>query len=204
MPPDTEVETGWRALTVAGPIDFAMTGVLASLAAPLAARACRCLAVATYDTDHVLVRADDLDRAGRSRRWPCDPDAAAPGRQRVASGSPFEPRIGFSRALRAGGRVLVSGTGPVMPDGCCPETTLEQARRCWEIVLAALAETGAGAADVVRTRTLLTPDADAEGAMQPTARCSPTCDPPRPCSSSTRCWTRAGPSRSKRRRSSSW
>jgi enamine deaminase RidA (YjgF/YER057c/UK114 family) len=62
--------------------------------------------------------------------------------------------------------VLVSGTGPVMPDGSCPETTLEQARRCWEIVLAALAEAGASAADVVRTRTLLTPAADAEGAMQ--------------------------------------
>jgi enamine deaminase RidA (YjgF/YER057c/UK114 family) len=53
-----------------------------------------------------------------------------------------------------------------MPDGSCPDTTLAQARRCWEIVLEALAEAGAGAADVVRTRTLLTPEADAEGAMQ--------------------------------------
>jgi enamine deaminase RidA (YjgF/YER057c/UK114 family) len=84
----------------------------------------------------------------------------------VSSGSPFEPRIGFSRAVRVGDRVLVSGTGPVMPDGSCPETTLEQARRCWEIVLAALREAGAAAEHVVRTRTLLTPDADAESAMQ--------------------------------------
>ena len=73
--------------------------------------------------------------------------------------------IGFSRAVRAGHRVLVSGTGPVMPDGGCPETTLDQARRCWEIVLAALAEAGASASDVVRTRTFLTPEADADGAM---------------------------------------
>jgi enamine deaminase RidA (YjgF/YER057c/UK114 family) len=61
--------------------------------------------------------------------------------------------------------VLVSGTTPVMPDGSCPETTLDQARRCWEIVLAALVEAGASARDVVRTRTILTPAADAEGAM---------------------------------------
>jgi len=86
-------------------------------------------------------------------------------RTRVGSGSPFEPRIGFSRAVRHGDRVLVSGTGPVMPDGGCPETTLEQARRCWAIVLDALQQAGATAADVVRTRTFLTPDADAEGAM---------------------------------------
>ena len=61
--------------------------------------------------------------------------------------------------------MLVSGTGPVMPDGSCPGSTAEQARRCWEIVVAALAEAGAAADDVVRTRTLLTPAADAEGAM---------------------------------------
>jgi len=67
--------------------------------------------------------------------------------------------------VRAGDRVLVSGTGPVLPDGGCPEGTLAQARRCWEIVVAALAEAGATAADVVRTRTLLTPAADAEQAM---------------------------------------
>jgi hypothetical protein len=169
VPPDTEAEMGWRALTVAGRLDFAMTGVMASLAAPLADAGVSMLAVATHDTDHVLVRADDLDRAlaalaAAGHEVPGH--EATPGRLRVSSGSPFEPRIGFSRALRAGGRVLVSGTGPVMPDGSCPETTLEQARRCWEIVLAALAEAGASAADVVRTRTLLTPAADAEGAMQ--------------------------------------
>jgi enamine deaminase RidA (YjgF/YER057c/UK114 family) len=93
------------------------------------------------------------------------PAAARADRRRVSSGSPFEPRIGFSRALRAGRRVLVSGTGPVLPGGDCPEGTLAQARRCWEIVLHALAEAGASVDDVVRTRTLLTPAADADAAM---------------------------------------
>ncbi|HWK26550.1 MAG TPA: ACT domain-containing protein [Solirubrobacter sp.] len=158
VPPDTQVEEDWRALALPGPIPFEVTGVLSALAAPLAAAGIPIFAISTYDTDHVLVRQPDLERALRILE-------AGPSRQRIASGSPYEPVIGFSRAVRAGGRVLVSGTGPVMPDGGCPETTLEQARRAWEIVTAALAEAGATAADVVRTRTLLTPTADAEQAM---------------------------------------
>jgi hypothetical protein len=156
--PDTESEDGWRALVVPGPIPFSQTGVLAALANPLAAAGIPIFAISTFDTDYVLVREPDLERALAALR-------PQPGRRSVASGSPYEPVIGFSRALRAGNRVLVSGTGPVMPDGGCPDSTAEQARRCWEIVLAALAEAGASAADVVRTRTLLTPAADAEGAM---------------------------------------
>jgi hypothetical protein len=155
VPPDTTVEEGFRALMVPGPIPFEVTGVLAKIATPLAAAGIPIFAIATYDTDYVLVRETDVDRAL----------AAAGSRRFVKSGSPYEPVIGFSRALRAGYRVLVSGTGPVMPDGGCPETTLDQARRCWEIVLAALAEAGASAGDVVRTRTFLTPEADADGAM---------------------------------------
>lgn len=172
VPPDVDVEPGWRALSVAGPLDLALTGVLASLAAPLAEAGVPLLAIGTHDTDHVLVRAADLDRAlaalvAAGHDVPADASGPAGGRDRVriASGSPFEPVIGFSRALRAGDRVLVSGTGPVLPDGSCPETTLAQARRCWEIVVRALAEAGAEAGDVVRTRTLLTPGADADGAM---------------------------------------
>jgi hypothetical protein len=168
VPPDVEVDTGWRALSVEEPLALTMTGVLASLAAPLADAGVPLLAIGTYDTDHVLVKAGDLRRAlaALARAGHDVPGhGAAPDRLRVSSGSPFVPRIGFSRALRAGARVLVSGTGPVMADGSCPATTLDQARRCWEIVLAALREAGAGAADVVRTRTLLTPAADADGAM---------------------------------------
>jgi enamine deaminase RidA (YjgF/YER057c/UK114 family) len=83
-------------------------------------------------------------------------------RGRVSSGSPYEPLIGFSRAVRAGDRVLVSGTGPVWPDGRCDPDPEAQARRCLEIIAAALAEAGAAPADVVRTRMYLTDAADWE------------------------------------------
>jgi hypothetical protein len=159
VPPDTQVEEDWRALVVPGPISFEASGVLSALATPLADAGIPIFAISTYDTDYVLVRSCNLDRALEAL------DATPGGRRLIASGSPYEPVIGFSRAVRVGDRVLVSGTGPVMPDGGCPESTEDQARRCWEIVLAALAEAGASAADVVRTRTLLTPAADAEGAM---------------------------------------
>lgn len=82
-------------------------------------------------------------------------------RQRVASGSPFEDRIGFSRAVRVGDRVLVAGTAPVWPDGTCDPDAAVQARRCLEIILAALQEAGAGPEHVVRTRTYLVDAGDA-------------------------------------------
>jgi len=87
--------------------------------------------------------------------------------QRISSGSPFEPTIGFSRAVRTGGRVLVSGTAPVWPDGSCPADVALQARRCFEIIEAALREAGATLDDVVRTRVYLTSadDAAAVGAV---------------------------------------
>jgi enamine deaminase RidA (YjgF/YER057c/UK114 family) len=84
-----------------------------------------------------------------------------PARARISSGSPFEATIGFSRAVRAGDRVVVSGTAPVWPDGSCPPDAGVQARRCLEIILTALAEAGAGPADVVRTRMYLTSVSDA-------------------------------------------
>jgi enamine deaminase RidA (YjgF/YER057c/UK114 family) len=83
-------------------------------------------------------------------------------RRRAASGSPFEATIGFSRAVRQGPHVLVSGTAPVFEDGSCPDDAALQARRCFEIVLAALAELGATAEDVVRTRLFLVDAVDAE------------------------------------------
>jgi enamine deaminase RidA (YjgF/YER057c/UK114 family) len=83
-------------------------------------------------------------------------------RRRISSGSSFEAAIGFSRAVRVGDRVLVSGTGPVFPDGSCPEEAAAQARRCLEIVVDALTEAGADVADVVRTRMFITAAGDAE------------------------------------------
>jgi enamine deaminase RidA (YjgF/YER057c/UK114 family) len=80
----------------------------------------------------------------------------------VSSGSPFEETIGFSRAVRVGDRALVSGTAPIWPDGSCPQDARLQARRCFEIVGAALSELGMGFADVVRTRMFITSADDAE------------------------------------------
>lgn len=74
----------------------------------------------------------------------------------MSSGSPFEPRIGFARAVRVGERVCVSGTGPIWDDGLFDDDPAAQARRCLEIIVAALEELGAGPADVVRTRIYLT------------------------------------------------
>ena len=100
-------------------------------------------------------------------------------RRNVSSGSPFEPRIGFSRATRVGDRVFVSGTGPIWDDGSFDPGPGAQAQRCLEIIVAALEELGASAGDVVRTRIYLTDPTDIDaiapvhaeffGATRPTA-----------------------------------
>jgi enamine deaminase RidA (YjgF/YER057c/UK114 family) len=77
-------------------------------------------------------------------------------RQRISSGSKYEASIGFSRALRVGRNVYVSGTAPIWPDGSCDPDPEIQARRCLEIILEALAGAGASAKHVVRTRMFLT------------------------------------------------
>ena len=59
----TEVERGFRALAVSGTLDFALTGIVASLAAPLAAAGISIFGISTYDTDHILVRDERLDDA---------------------------------------------------------------------------------------------------------------------------------------------
>jgi enamine deaminase RidA (YjgF/YER057c/UK114 family) len=80
----------------------------------------------------------------------------APDRRHVASGSPFEESYGYARAVRAGDRVIVSGTAPIWPDGSCDPDPGAQMRRCCEIAVDALGELGASAADVVRTRMFVT------------------------------------------------
>lgn len=76
-------------------------------------------------------------------------------RQRVSSGSPFEERVGFSRAVRVGDRIFVSGTAPIWPDGSVDEDAGVQARRCFEIIETALEGAGSGLADIVRVRVYL-------------------------------------------------
>ena len=71
--------------------------------------------------------------------------------------SPMAATVGYSRAVRVGDHVSVAGTAPVMPDGADPPAgAYEQAHRCLEIVVASLAELGAGPEHVVRTRVYLT------------------------------------------------
>jgi len=84
-------------------------------------------------------------------------------RQLISSGSPYERTIGFSRAVCDGRHVFVAGTCAVMPDGAEPPTdAYGQARRCLEIIAAALREAGARPEDVVRTRTFLLDAKDSE------------------------------------------
>jgi enamine deaminase RidA (YjgF/YER057c/UK114 family) len=77
--------------------------------------------------------------------------------QRISGHSPYEPVIGFSRAVVAGGRVLVAGTAPIPPGGGPPPAgAYPQARLCLELISEALAHAGASLEDVVRTRIYLT------------------------------------------------
>lgn len=57
------MEHGWRALQVEGPLDFSLTGILASLATPLSGAGISIFAISTYDTDYLLVKEVHLDRA---------------------------------------------------------------------------------------------------------------------------------------------
>ena len=79
-------------------------------------------------------------------------------RKLVSSGSPFEPRIGFSRAVRVGSIVAVSGTAPIAPDGsvAAPGDVYGQTRRCLDIIARAVGEAGLGLHNVIRTRVMLT------------------------------------------------
>lgn len=79
-------------------------------------------------------------------------------RHLVSSGSPDEARFGFSRAVRVGDHVSVAGTAPIAADGAtaCPGDPVGQARRCLDIIVAALAQAGAGPEHVVRTRIMVT------------------------------------------------
>ena len=79
-------------------------------------------------------------------------------RQLISSGSPFEQPIGFSRAVRVGNVIAVSGTAPIAPGGgtAYPGDLYRQTRTCIEIIKAAIEKAGGRLADVTRTRTMLT------------------------------------------------
>jgi enamine deaminase RidA (YjgF/YER057c/UK114 family) len=78
-------------------------------------------------------------------------------RQLISSGSPFEPRIGFSRAVRVGPHIAVSGTAPIAEGGgtACPGDLYGQTRRCLEIIEQAVIAAGGRREHIVRTRMFL-------------------------------------------------
>ena len=75
----------------------------------------------------------------------------------VSSGSPFEPEIGFSRAVRVGALIFVAGTAPIAPNGgtSAPGDVHGQTRRCLEIIERAITEAGGSLRHVTRTRVML-------------------------------------------------
>ena len=85
-------------------------------------------------------------------------------RQNVSSASPFEPIIGFSRAVRIGNTIAVGGTAPIGPDGKTVGLgdPAAQTRRCIEVIRVALEKVGARLDDVIRTRVFFTRQADWE------------------------------------------
>ena len=88
-------------------------------------------------------------------------------RRLISSGSSWEERYGYSRAVVAGPFVHVAGTAPLMPDDADPPAdAYSQARRCLEIIEQALAQAGASADDVVRTRVFVTDAADVQDVLR--------------------------------------
>ena len=79
-------------------------------------------------------------------------------RRLISSGSPFEKPIGFSRAVRVGGLIAVSGTAPIAPGGgtAYPGDLYRQTRACLETIQKAIEAAGGRLEDVVRTRVMLT------------------------------------------------
>ncbi len=96
----------------------------------------------------------DLVPHGNIVDRPLDPD----GRRRIPTGARWAASVGYCRAIRFGDHVLVSGTAPVSEDGGthAPGDAFHQARRCLEIISAALAGLGAEMRQVVRTRIYVT------------------------------------------------
>lgn len=79
-------------------------------------------------------------------------------RSQISSGSPLEPQIGFSRAVRVGGFVAIAGTAPLAADGSVAARgdVYGQTKRCLEIMAQAVSDAGLRMRDVVRTRVMLT------------------------------------------------
>ena len=107
-----------------------------------------------------------LDTREQQHGERCAPRSLHGVRQHISSGSPFEPTVGFSRAVRHEHLVFVSATAPIWPDGHVDPDVGVQARRCLEIIDEALRESGATLRDVVRTRVFLVDAAHGDAVAQ--------------------------------------
>ncbi|MEX0851881.1 MAG: Rid family hydrolase [Bauldia sp.] len=118
-------------------------------------------------------------------------------RKNISSASPYEPIIGFSRAVRIGNLIAIGGTAPLGPDGkTVPGDAAAQARRCIAIAGEVLAKAGAGLGDVIRTRTFLVRVEDWEIVGRAHGEAFAAIRPVSPWWWSRRCSTRRGWSRS--------
>jgi len=92
-------------------------------------------------------------------------------RRRAFTGSPYEAKFGFARAVREGDRIIVAGTAPVEDDGSStPGGAAAQAERCFTLILRAVEELGGMQTDIVRTRMFLTNFDDQEAVGEVHAR----------------------------------
>lgn len=66
IPPNAKFDKGWKAIKVEGPLDFSLTGILSSIANPLAKNAISIFAISTFNTDYILVKEENLDKAAQT------------------------------------------------------------------------------------------------------------------------------------------
>jgi enamine deaminase RidA (YjgF/YER057c/UK114 family) len=78
------------------------------------------------------------------------------GRQVVSTGTRWEPLVGYSRAVRSGNLIAVTGTIGLRPDGSCPAAADEQMREAMGIIVAAVEALGGRKTDIIRTRIFVT------------------------------------------------
>ena len=84
-------------------------------------------------------------------------------RKNVSSGSKYEPIVGFSRAVRIGNTIAVSGTAPIGPDGnVAGADAASQTRCCLDKIVAAVEQAGGKREDIIRTRIFMTRASDWE------------------------------------------
>ena len=114
----------------------------------------------------------------------------ADGRQRIPARSPFEEEIGFTRGLRVGNLIFISGTIGVEADGSVSPEAGRQADRCYELIRSQIEELGGHIGDVVRVRMFVTDIADADAVS---AAFTKALKPTRPCGTLVQIVALAGP-----------